>query len=337
MCSANAQGRSPEGAIEWGRKGKEREREGGEADRGRESERRGGGESWRMGKEGKGGKERQRGGEGGSSQAALYPDRSPLHTNFLVKEEKMALNPEKSFSPGAGLSAEGWVDTSRAFLLRLAPSGTQQLGYRSQQSSLSIAIINTPSEYNEPYHDTWISVGAVDSSHLTARWKSNVKGIDFLIMSSPSQMANKSRTNISCSVAVYKHSPWQNAKPPSLRSQLLAKTIKNPTRPHVSPQHIYRRICNSPKCISSDLKKGEKKSLFYFKSGVLAVQSGCSHLPRLLFAGCVSRLLFRNLGNNSDAIDKEWQFILRLSTGQEKNDWSIKFRGMNLFCIWFFH
>lgn len=84
-------------------------------------------------------------------------------------------------------------------------------------------------------------------------------------------------------------------------------------------------------------KGGEKKSLFYFKSGVLAVQSGCSHLPRLLFAGCVSRLLFRNLGNNSDAIDKEWQFILRLSTGQEKNDWSIKFRGMNLFCIWFFH
>lgn len=45
--------------------------------------------------------------EGGGSQAALYPDRSPLHTNFLVKEEKMALNPEKSFSPGAGLSAEG--------------------------------------------------------------------------------------------------------------------------------------------------------------------------------------------------------------------------------------
>ena len=75
------------------------EREG-EADRGRESE----GEVER---EGKGGKERQRGGEGGSSQAALYPDRSPLHTNFLVKEEKMALNPEKSFSPGASLSAEG--------------------------------------------------------------------------------------------------------------------------------------------------------------------------------------------------------------------------------------
>lgn len=93
MCSANAQGRSPEGAIEWGRKGRE-------ADRGRESE----GEVER---EGKGGKERQRGGEGSSSQAALYPDRSPLHTNFLVKEEKMALNPEKSFSPGASLSAEG--------------------------------------------------------------------------------------------------------------------------------------------------------------------------------------------------------------------------------------
>lgn len=54
------------------------------------------------------GRERQaRGGEGASSQAALYPDRSPLHTNFLVKEVKMALNPEKSFSPGAGLSAEG--------------------------------------------------------------------------------------------------------------------------------------------------------------------------------------------------------------------------------------
>lgn len=42
------------------------------------------------GREGQG--KRQRGGEGGSSQAALYPDRSPLHTNFLVKEEKMALN-----------------------------------------------------------------------------------------------------------------------------------------------------------------------------------------------------------------------------------------------------
>lgn len=49
----------------------------------------------------------ERGGEGAGSQAALYPDRSPLHTNFLVKEEKMALNPQKSFSPGAGLSAEG--------------------------------------------------------------------------------------------------------------------------------------------------------------------------------------------------------------------------------------
>lgn len=130
-----------------GRKGRVRKRKrGGERERERES--------YRMGK---GGKERQRGGEGGSSQAALYPDRSPLHTNFLVKEEKMALNPEKSFSPGAGLSAEGWVDTSRAFLLGLAPSGTPQLGYRSQQSSLSIAVINTPSEYNEPYHDTWIS------------------------------------------------------------------------------------------------------------------------------------------------------------------------------------
>lgn len=61
---------------------------------------------WRKKRE-EGAKGRQRGGEGGSSQAALYPDRSPLHTNFLVKEEKMALNPEKSFSPGAGLSAEG--------------------------------------------------------------------------------------------------------------------------------------------------------------------------------------------------------------------------------------
>lgn len=69
----------------------------------------------RMGKREKGGKEKREGGEGGGSQAALYPDRSPLHTNFLVKEEKMALNPEKSFSPGAGLSAEGWVDTSGAF------------------------------------------------------------------------------------------------------------------------------------------------------------------------------------------------------------------------------
>lgn len=34
MCSANAQGRSPEGAIEWERRGKERE-----ADTGAESER----------------------------------------------------------------------------------------------------------------------------------------------------------------------------------------------------------------------------------------------------------------------------------------------------------
>lgn len=49
------------------------------------------GESSRVGKAGKG-REKERGGEGGSSQAALYPDRSPLHTNFLVKEEKMALN-----------------------------------------------------------------------------------------------------------------------------------------------------------------------------------------------------------------------------------------------------
>lgn len=187
---------------DWGRKKEGKQERGGEQATG-----------WRKKRE-EGAKGRQRGGEGGSSQAALYPDRSPLHTNFLVKEEKMALNPEKSFSPGAGLSAEGWVDTSVAFLLRLAPPGTQQLGYRSQQSSLSIAIINTPSEYNEPYHDTWISVDAVDSRHLTARWKSNVKWIDFLIMSSPSQMANKSCTNISCSVAVHKQPPWQNSKPP---------------------------------------------------------------------------------------------------------------------------
>lgn len=105
MCSANAQGRSPEGAIEWG-EGEERGRqiEGEKAKREVERER---GRVTGRGKGGKGGKARQRGGEGGSSQAALYPDRSPLHTNFLVKEEKMALNPEKSFSPGAGLSAEG--------------------------------------------------------------------------------------------------------------------------------------------------------------------------------------------------------------------------------------
>lgn len=54
------------------------------------------------------------------------------------------------------------MDTSRAFLLRLAPPGTQQLGYPSQPSSLSIAVINTASEYNEPYHDTRVSAGAVD-------------------------------------------------------------------------------------------------------------------------------------------------------------------------------
>lgn len=91
-----------------GEKGKEK-RERKERDRQRERRQKRGGErvTGREGKEGRAGKERQRGGEGGSSQAALYPDRSPLHTNFLVKEEKMALNPEKSFSPGAGLSAEG--------------------------------------------------------------------------------------------------------------------------------------------------------------------------------------------------------------------------------------
>lgn len=67
-----------------------------------------------------------------------------------------------------------WIQ-AELFLLRRAPPGTQRQGYRSQHSSLSIAIINTPSEYNEPYHDTWISVAAVDSSHLTACWKPNVK------------------------------------------------------------------------------------------------------------------------------------------------------------------
>lgn len=106
MCSANAQGRSPEGAIEW-RRERRKKKGGKEADRVREGE-----EEVRSGlQDGEEGKEWKRkdkeGGEGGGSQAALYPDRSPLHTNFLVKEEKMALNPEKSFSPGAGLSAEG--------------------------------------------------------------------------------------------------------------------------------------------------------------------------------------------------------------------------------------
>lgn len=39
MCSANAQGRSPEGAIEWERRGKEREADtGAESGRGREEE-----------------------------------------------------------------------------------------------------------------------------------------------------------------------------------------------------------------------------------------------------------------------------------------------------------
>lgn len=89
-----------------GEKGK-KERRRREADRGRESKREVERELQDGRKGGKGGKERQKGREGGSSQAALYPDRSPLHTNFLVKEEKMALNLEKSFSPGAGLSAEG--------------------------------------------------------------------------------------------------------------------------------------------------------------------------------------------------------------------------------------
>lgn len=101
MCSANAQGRSPEGAVEWGRKGKKKVK-----GRGKEWEEVESGVTG--GERGRGaGKEGRKGGEGSGSQAALYPDRSPLHTNFLVKEEKMALNPEKSFSPGAGLSAEG--------------------------------------------------------------------------------------------------------------------------------------------------------------------------------------------------------------------------------------
>lgn len=97
MCSANAQGRSPEGAIEWKAKEGERRLAG--------RVRNGGGSAGlrdaaaaATGSGAQGGEGR---GEGGGSQAALYPDRSPLHTNFLVKEEKMALNPEKSPSPGA--------------------------------------------------------------------------------------------------------------------------------------------------------------------------------------------------------------------------------------------
>ena len=67
---------------------------------------------------------------------------------------------------------------------------------------------------------------------------------------------------------------------------------------------LINEMCNPTKCIKLYLK-GEKKSHFYLKSEVFAVQSACSHLPRLPFAWCVSRLLFRNLGNNSDAIDEE--------------------------------
>lgn len=67
-------------------------REGGKKERQIEGQKVEEGESNRAGKAGKGREKRRRGGEGGSSQAALYPDRSPLHTNFLVKEEKMALN-----------------------------------------------------------------------------------------------------------------------------------------------------------------------------------------------------------------------------------------------------
>lgn len=77
--------------------------------------------------------------------------------------------------------------------------------------SAATATINTPLEYNEPYHDPRFP--AVDSSHLSARWKSNVKAIDSFDVSSPSQMANKWCTNISCSAAVHKHSPWQNRYP----------------------------------------------------------------------------------------------------------------------------
>lgn len=66
------------------------------------------------------------------------------------------------------------MDTSRALLLGLAPPGTQQPGCGSQQSPLSIAVINKPSVYNEPYHDARFPAAAVDSSHLTAFWKSNV-------------------------------------------------------------------------------------------------------------------------------------------------------------------
>lgn len=79
--------------------------------------------------------------------------------------------------------------------------------------SAATAIINTPLEYNEPYHDPRFPAGAVDSSHLTARRKSNVKAIDSFNASSPSQMAYKWRASISCSAAVHKHSPWQNRHP----------------------------------------------------------------------------------------------------------------------------
>ena len=50
-------------------------------------------------RKGKRDRDREEGRRASGSQAALYPDRSPLHTNFLVKEEKMALDPEKSFFP----------------------------------------------------------------------------------------------------------------------------------------------------------------------------------------------------------------------------------------------
>lgn len=96
----------------WGGRRGKKERKGGKRQMEGEKVK----ERWRETcRTGKGGIERQRGGEGSSSQAALYPDRSPLHTNFLVKEEKMALNPEKSFSPGAGLSAGGMSGYKQSF------------------------------------------------------------------------------------------------------------------------------------------------------------------------------------------------------------------------------
>lgn len=58
MCSANAQGRSPEGAIEWGRRERRRE-----ADRGREKQKRGGERvtGWEEGSERREKKDREEG------------------------------------------------------------------------------------------------------------------------------------------------------------------------------------------------------------------------------------------------------------------------------------